>query len=565
MHMHRILFVVLLLLPLMGRSQTTLQSLLQARGETLAATIAARMPGNGREAFRAFLESVAEELKRHGNARDASRLSRFPDGADLSNAAWLIHTFALGYYRDSIIAETARLIRFRTFATDVPNQENPEFERQKEYLGTLAGSLGLHFRDCDGFVQEIWIGDGPGSFGMMSHSDVQPVKEGEWSFDPWGGEVVDGTIRGRGAIDDKGPIVAMMYGMRAILDSGIPVRKKIILLVGTDEESANKDVSTYLANHPAPDQTIVVDSNFPVVCAEKGWCGVWLELPLHSAVPPGKGLVVTRISAGFSPSIVPATAVALIAGRETDLRSAADTLRARAATFMATHPRSRIEIGGTDDTISVTTFGKSVHSSVPATGHNALMDLLVFLDTSVRALPNAYSLLAAFGARYIGMELDGASLGIRHHDAFMGDVTVAGNMFGTTDTTAQFMFNFRIPRGISHAKIERALNERYAGFNRAHAVVLKTTRYLSKPLYNDPAMPFVRKLLGIYNGVTGEHRNAQSIGGGTYAKRIPNAVVFGPALPDEEYLGHQPDEYIRIGTLETNIRILTHTMVMFSR
>jgi len=70
-------------------------------------------------------------------------------------------------------------------------------------------------------------------------------------------------------------------------------------------------------------------------------------------------------------------------------------------------------------------------------------------------------------------------------------------------------------------------------------------------------------LLGIYNSVTREDRKPESIGGGTYARRLPNAVVFGPALPDEEYLGHQPNEYFLISTLMKNVEILTHTMVEF--
>jgi len=94
-------------------------------------------------------------------------------------------------------------------------------------------------------------------------------------------------------------------------------------------------------------------------------------------------------------------------------------------------------------------------------------------------------------------------------------------------------------------------------------VKLKVTHYISAPLYNDPGSPFVQRLLAIYNAVTGEKRMPQSIGGGTYAHRIPNAVVFGPALPDEEYLGHQPNELLKVSTLIRNIEILTHTMFDF--
>jgi predicted dipeptidase len=466
-------------------------------------------------------------------------------------------------YKDDIIRETGELIRFKTYATDVPNRENPEFIKQKEYLRVLAEKLGLRFNDVNGYVQEIWIGDGPESFGLMSHSDVQPADASEWDSDPWSGAIVNGTIRGRGSVDDKGPVVAIMYGMRALLDSGFPLKKKIILLVGTDEESANEDVTTYLKTHAAPDQTIVVDSNYPVICAEKGWCGAWLELPLPVATPAGTGLEIVSLAAGFSASIVPEKATARLVAIGSSIDRYVAIVKQQADDFVSKRAGARITVAAEADTLVITAHGKSVHSADPETGHNALMDLLVFLDARVKPLKNAYSLMAKFGATYIGFELDGGMLGIKYRDSFMGPVTVSGDMFQTTDTTVMFMFNFRIPKGMDGKKIEETLQGKYDAFEKATGVKLKTTHYISAPLYNDPGSPFVQRLLGIYNSVTGERRRPQSIGGGTYAHRIPNAVVFGPALPDEEYLGHQPNEHIKISTLIRNIEILTHTMFDF--
>ncbi|MDH3251596.1 MAG: M20/M25/M40 family metallo-hydrolase, partial [Ignavibacteria bacterium] len=234
--------------------------------------------GDSKRVYREFVRRIADELESGGEKKAAARLRKaLTSGGNpdfpRTELAWITHAYAREMYKDDIIRETGQLIKFRTFATDVPNRQNPEFIKQKEYLRSLAQKLGLQFNDVNGYVQEIWIGDGPESFGLMSHSDVQPVIASEWKSDPWSGAVVDGAIWGRGSVDDKGPIVAIMYGMRALLDSGFPLRKKIILLVGTDEESANEDVSTYLKTNAAPDQTIVVDSNYPVICAEKGWCG----------------------------------------------------------------------------------------------------------------------------------------------------------------------------------------------------------------------------------------------------------------------------------------------------
>jgi acetylornithine deacetylase/succinyl-diaminopimelate desuccinylase-like protein len=192
------------------------------------------------------------------------------------------------------------------------------------------------------------------------------------------------------------------------------------------------------------------------------------------------------------------------------------------------------------------------------------MDLLVFLNEYVEPQPNAVSLMAKFAATYIGLELNGATLGIAHHDDFMGDVTVAGNMFETNKDSVMFMFNFRIPKGIDLIKVEATLNARLKEFSDKYGVHFSDQRYLDAPLYNDPQGPFVQRLLSIYNRVTGENRQAESTGGGTYAKRIPNAVVFGPKMPDTEYLGHQPNEHIKLSTLNRNIEVLTYTMSEFA-
>lgn len=544
----------------------TLETLLASRSSALMEQ--AKTAGTGENAvYRRFVELIASELSAAGDSSTANSLlaamerrsTVFPKG----NIARITHTFAREFYKEDIIRETAELIKFKTFATDVPNRQNPEFIKQKEYLRSLAGKLGLQFNDVEGYVQEIWIGDGPESFGLMSHSDVQPVAPEEWSHDPWSGDVIDGKIWGRGSVDDKGPIVAIMYGMKALLDSGFPLKKKIILLVGTDEESANEDVAEYLKRKNAPDQTIVVDSNFPVICAEKGWCGIWLHIPKEAGTAKGKGLLVTSLQSGFSASIVPERAVAKIVATNGKPAAAMKAVEKKIAEFMKRRTGSKIEIGRSGDTLVVTAWGKTVHSAVPHEGHNALMDLLVFLDADLKVLPNAYGLMAKFAAQYIGFQLNGKNLGIAHTDDFMGSVTVAGNMFTATDSSLMFMFNFRVPRGIDTTTIVEALDSRFKNFGKRHGFQFSDTRYIGTAHYLDPETPFIRSLLAIYNSITKENRSAQSIGGGTYAHRLPNAVVFGPALPDEEYLGHQPNEYFLISTLVKNIEILTHTMVEF--
>ncbi len=560
------LILILSLHSAKGAGDGVLARILAERSSDLVSRASARAGDDGTLAFKYFSGMVVDEIRAAGDGPAADGLARALSGQYDSSSPGrlgrLLRVYARERYRDEIIAATSRLIRFRTFATDVPNRLNPEFIRQKEFLGELADTLGLGFRDVDGYVQEIWIGDAGEPFGLMVHSDVQPVEEKVWKSDPWSGEVTDSLIWGRGAIDDKGALAAIMYGMRAILDSGLPLRNKLVLLVGTDEESANEDVTTYLATNAPPARTVVVDFAYPVYTAEKGWCGLWLKSGRGPGTV-GEGLNLVDIQGGYSPSIVPGSATATIRPVGVTTAAALSRLRVLAARFNASRAGAGIGVEAKNGDILVTATGRSVHASVPETGHNALMDLLVWLDRDVRPVENPVGLMARFAAENIGLELDGASLGIAHRDSFMGDVTVAANMFICDPDSILFMFNFRVPRGVDLAAIRGTIEGRADGFTAETGLGFSRQSYFSEALYNDPNSPFVRRLRGIYEEVTGVRATARSMGGGTYARRIPNAVVFGPGLDGDEYLGHQPDESITLRALARNIELLTHTMVRF--
>ena len=50
------------------------------------------------------------------------------------------------------------------------------------------------------------------------------------------------------------------------------------------------------------------------------------------------------------------------------------------------------------------------------------------------------------------------------------------------------------------------------------------------------------------------------MGGGTYAKMLPNTLAFGPNFPDDKTRQHKPDEFIEIERLMDNAAILAHAM-----
>ena len=79
-------------------------------------------------------------------------------------------------------------------------------------------------------------------------------------------------------------------------------------------------------------------------------------------------------------------------------------------------------------------------------------------------------------------------------------------------------------------------------------------------LYVPEDSPLVSTLLRVYREQTGLEGQPKSIGGGTYAKALPNIVAFGPIFPGEEVREHKPDEYISVDSLMRNAQIIADAM-----
>lgn len=85
---------------------------------------------------------------------------------------------------------------------------------------------------------------------LMAHQDVVPINEGteaDWTHGPFGGVVADGYVWGRGAMDDKGALVAVLEAAESLASSGWTPRRTIILLLGHDEEVAGRGAAEAFA------------------------------------------------------------------------------------------------------------------------------------------------------------------------------------------------------------------------------------------------------------------------------------------------------------------------------
>jgi hypothetical protein len=191
---------------------------------------------------------------------------------------------------------------------------------QKAWLLRVGEELGFTVRDA-GPVTEVELPGSAGApvLGLVIHGDVQPVGEKGWSAPPFAGVARDGWVIGRGAADDKGPLVQALLAMRSLAQA-MPRRTHTVrLLVGSDEESGSTDVATYLAAHKAPDYSLVLDSGFPVVVGEKAWDALAVSAPPEPTPRPGAArfpFAVESLEGGLAPSIVPDRARLVLRWRE---------------------------------------------------------------------------------------------------------------------------------------------------------------------------------------------------------------------------------------------------------
>ena len=469
--------------------------------------------------------------------------------ASLPLASCLLRRYLLTHYGEDMVKDLQTLVSFRTFATE--GQENwyaPEFERQREWLRKRAEEMGLKFKSYDGRVDEITLTGPKPILAVLTHGDVQDVQGQQWSSPPWEAKIVDGRIIGRGTEDDKGPIVAALYSLAVLRDTGWPRNSNIRLLIANGEESSWAEIPYYLERAPMPDRTIGIDAAYPVTYAQKGY-GVVTFRAQPVAKPRAGTWQVTRITGGSCMSIIPERGEALVKATG-DRKAALAELSRLAATWAQAHPPAKLTVAAEGSLLKITAEGRGGHSSEPASGHNALGDLTAFLATLDPRL-DAWGALAAFVGTSVGTETDGKALGIAHADEEMGALTSSLSFVLDEKGTPVARVNIRVPRGIAKEKITQEITSRAEAFTkRTGAAITSEVAMSSEPHYAPPEGPLVSTLLATWEEVTGAPGRPIAIGGGTQARLFQGGVDFGPALGMDHYRGHGTDEYLTVDELK---------------
>lgn len=525
----------------------------------------------GRPGFTVYREAVAVSLRKAGDDATAGVIEGLvpdrPVPAEASAlAGCLLRRYTVARYGARLTPDLQKMVAFRTFATEgKDNWDAPEFVRQREWLRQKAEDLGLAFKSFDGRVEEITLPGGPEPIlAVLTHGDVQDVQGQQWSSPPWEGRLVEERIVGRGTEDDKGPIVATLYGMAALRDTGWPLAMTVRLLVANAEESSWEEIPYYLERAPQPAMTFGVDAAYPVVHAQKGY-GV-LTLRGKGAEKPKRATWwIVQMSGGSGMSIIPERGEAVL---ETSRypEGAFTDLQRWAKEWAAAHPPARLTVTHEPgDRFRVVAEGKGGHSSEPASGHNALSDLAAFLSTLDLRM-DAPSSLVHFVGTTVKTETDGRTLGVALHDEGIGDLTTNLSFLRMQEGVPVAQINLRVPRGLTNEEIQRRVTEKAAAFRQKTGATIEVeSQLLSQPHWAPPEGKLVAGLLEVWEEVTGKPGRPIAIGGGTQARLFPGGVDFGPALGMDHYRGHGTDEYLTVEELQRITELTTAALWKLAR
>lgn len=138
-----------------------------------------------------------------------------------------------------------------------------------DYMLKVCEDMGFRTKNVDNYMGWAEIGEGDEMVAILGHLDVVPEGKG-WDKDPYSGEIDDTNVYGRGAMDDKGPAIAALYGMKAIVDAGLPLKRRIRILFGTNEETGAADMDYYLEKGgEVPVCGFTPDAEYPLINGEK--------------------------------------------------------------------------------------------------------------------------------------------------------------------------------------------------------------------------------------------------------------------------------------------------------
>ena len=412
-------------------------------------------------------------------------------------------------HREEFIADVMRIVRFPSVSS--PGSDGYAFGRACKECADDFMALGKDY----GFTPEnddyycaslVMPGEKPEcrEIGILGHLDVVPEGEG-WDFPPYEPRYIDGYVTGRGAGDNKGPVIMSLYAMRCLKDLGIKLDHSVRLIAGFNEESGMKDVDHYILTHPhLPAVTIICDGGWAMCVGEKGRLNATL---VQTVQDPS----LVQLWGGIAPNAVPDKAFAKVLK---------EIVPERLSELRKRYPDAQFTIEGS--ILTVETRGKATHAFHPQDGVNANYELWRILlaeglvsGDAERAIRN---LSLCFADDYgKGLSLDG-------EDDVFGRTTCVGGVMRLEEGRITVSVDTRFSLSSTSDGLRRKFSERCSALGVGIEDLETTDGYLKAE-----SNPVVSLLLDTFHQYFDREYDTYVMGGGTHARKFPDAYAFGPA------------------------------------
>lgn len=428
--------------------------------------------------------------------------------------------------REDLTRDIIRLIGIKSVKEE-PLPGAPFGRGPKEVLEAvlkMGEQEGFFTEDYHVGVVSLALKKGQPDLGIWLHGDVVPEGTG-WDFDPYKATEYQGCIIGRGATDNKGQLCVIFHLLKIFKALGVDLNYNPALYVGSDEESGMHDLKGIPGNEEAkgfcnvctpPRLSLVPDSGFPVGYGGKGGMSLTFSSkhPLHGI----------RIVAGQKEA--PGKAVATLNGK------------------------------------TIIAFSPPRHAAYPDPNGNMITRLMERLLDEELALAEDRPVLEFF--KMVSLDIHGNQLGINVETEEMTPLTVFAQKIEDINGCAALTVNIRYPVGITYEEIV----ERVGAIAQKYGLVITASECRLKPYLLDKKWPIITRLAEIANEGIDEQKNLYTLGGGTYAHMLPNALVFGMdgnKTPDDFPKGHGGahglDECVSLERLERAMKIYARALL----
>lgn len=448
--------------------------------------------------------------------------------------------------RQNIVGSICDLITFPSISEETNNAHFPfgkACSDSLKYFLNLANSLGFRTKNVDGYCGFAEFGEGKEILGIIGHLDVVPAKEEDWSYSPFVPTIHHNCIFGRGAIDDKGPVISSLFAMKAVMEyvkeHSIYLNKRVRLIVGLNEEKDWKCINYYKEHEEIPTLGFSPDSDFPCIYAEKSVISLCLfdKISFTNSCISIEEIDTNKNAINVVPKIC---SVVLKIDNSISIKDLISFCKGIIEKYSYEIDLYKID----DFHLKITSYGKASHSAHPELGINAISKLIVVLNALFTKYNISFPILTNF-YKFIGDDYTGKNLNLNLKDE-SGSLTLNTSQFYLKDNKIYIGINLRVP---VHTKVEHVISTFKETFNNMDILRIQDALYIEK------SNLLVQKLCNIFNQTCHTNFEPIAIGGATYARAFPNCISFGMNFPNNKDMCHQVDEFVDIDQLmlATNI------------